>query len=137
MLKTQRSIGRRLVMSNERAVEENNRIVRELFDKHKVIERLEEAMSQVDRSPNEIPERLRDQIECLHEEMDNIRKHTSNKCRKILTPESEFSLEIQWWYDRIHAYKALLRMMTEPGKNTTRPTHTDLPRTEGLIILSG
>ena len=107
LLKTQRSIGRRLVTSNERAVEENNRIIRELFAKHKVVERLEEAMSQVDRSPNDIPEKLRAQIGCLHEEMDNIRKHASNNCRKILTPESEFSLEIQWWYDRIHAYKAL------------------------------
>ena len=70
-------------MSNERAVEENNRIMRELFAKHKVIERLEEAMSQVDRSSNDIPEELRAKIECLHEEMDNIRKHASNNCRRF------------------------------------------------------
>ena len=128
LLKTQRSIGRRLVTTNERSVQENNRIVRELFAKHKITDRLKKAMDQVDKNPNEPSDELKCKIECLHEEMDNIRKHASNKCRKILTPESEFSLDIQLWYDRIHAYKALLKMMDGPEKNTIRPTHTDLQR---------
>ena len=66
-------------MSNNRSIEENSRIVRELFDKHRIIERLGKMLNQVDRFPNEIPEKLRLQIECLHEEMDNTRKHASNK----------------------------------------------------------
>ena len=29
-----------------------------------------------------------------------------------LTPESEFSLEIQWWYDKMHTCQVLLKLMT-------------------------
>ena len=117
LLKTQRTIGRRRVMSNDRSIAENNKISKDLFNRHRIIERLGEVMRKVDQCGEEIPEQLKLQIEWLHDEMDNIRKHASNKCRKILTPESEFSLEIHWGFSRIHAYKALLKMTSTPHKN--------------------
>ena len=42
--------------------------------------------------------------------MDEIRIQAEKKCRKILTRVADFSLQIQHWYDKIHAYLALLRL---------------------------
>ena len=47
----------------------------------------------------------------IHDEMDKIRLHAEHNCRKIYTPESPFSPEIQAWYDRIHAYLALIKLL--------------------------
>ena len=46
----------------------------------------------------------------LYRQMDEIRIHVEKKCRKILTPVADFSPQIQHWYDKIHAYLALLRL---------------------------
>ena len=42
--------------------------------------------------------------------MDEIRIGAERNCRKILKPESPFSAPVQFWYDKIHAYQALIRM---------------------------
>ena len=59
-------------------------------------------MTQVEHCEGEITGLLREKIEVLHDKMDNIIKHASDRCRKILTPESESSPEMQWLYNRIH-----------------------------------
>jgi hypothetical protein len=44
----------------------------------------------------------------LYTQMDTIIIHAENKCGLILTPESNFSPQLQFWNDRIYAYLALL-----------------------------
>ena len=50
---------------------------------------------------------LRSMIIKLYKQMDGIRIHAEKKCRKIMTPVSDFSPKIQRWYDRTHVYVAL------------------------------
>jgi hypothetical protein len=53
--------------------------------------------------------------------------------QKILRPDSNFSPTIQMWYDRIHAYRQLIRMKEGKAKNTgnilrfARRQHIDKP----------
>ena len=42
--------------------------------------------------------------------------HAENKCRKIMTPVSDFSPQIQHWYDSIHVYLALLHLKESDKK---------------------
>ena len=42
--------------------------------------------------------------------MDEIRIHAEKKCRKTLTSVADFSPQIQHWYNKIHAYLALIRL---------------------------
>ncbi len=53
----------------------------------------------------------------LYKQMSEIRVHSEKNCRKILQPESDFSLTIQMWYDRIHAYLQLICMQEGKAKN--------------------
>ena len=46
----------------------------------------------------------------LYPQMTEIRRYGEKKCRKILTPESEFSPPIKMWYVLIHAYLQLIRL---------------------------
>ena len=60
---------------------------------------------------------LREAIHEIHTEMDEIRKHANDNCRKILTPASPFGLDVKHWYDMIHAYSALMKIVKSPNKN--------------------
>ena len=118
LLKIQRTVGRRLIMSNHGAVEEFNRLVRKGYDDHNVRERMEALMGLVDKTGAPVPGWLKKMIRVLHVDMDNIRLHAEHNCRKIYTPESPFSPEIQAWYDRIHAYLALIKLFeNSDGRN--------------------
>jgi hypothetical protein len=46
----------------------------------------------------------------LYKQMTEIRVHAEKNCRKILCPDDDYSLTIQMWYNRIHAYLQLIRM---------------------------
>ena len=48
--------------------------------------------------------------------MDEIRTHAENNCCKILKPAMEFSPPIQYWYNRIHAYRKLISIKKDKGK---------------------
>ena len=52
--------------------------------------------------------------------MDEIRIHAERKCRKLLKPDIEFSPTIQYWYDRIHAYRQLIKIRKNNGSNIDR-----------------
>jgi hypothetical protein len=54
----------------------------------------------------------------LHKQMTEIRIHGEMKCRKIFRPESDSSLTVQMWYNRIHPYLQLKRMKEGKTKNT-------------------
>ena len=60
--------------------------------------------------------------------MDEIRACAERTCRKILKPESAFSPPVQYWYDKIHAYQALIRMKegNHPGMNRRHVIRTAL-----------
>ena len=58
-------------------------------------------------------------IDKLQTQMDEILVHTECKCRKILRPELPFSPPIQYWYDKIHAYKDLIRRLEGKTRNNS------------------
>ena len=69
------------------------------------------------------PKWLESMIIKLYKQMDETRVYAESKCRKTMTPVSDFSLHIQHWYDSIHAYLALLRLK-ELDKKYSNPSNT-------------
>jgi hypothetical protein len=64
----------------------------------------------------------------LHRQMDEIHLCAERSCLKILKPESAFSPPVQFWYDKIHAYQALIRLKEgkHPGMNHAHVCRTAL-----------
>ena len=104
-------------MSNHGAVEEFNRLVKKGYDDHNIRENgCSYGTSEEDGRPG--PSMAQKMIRVIHLDMDKIRLHAEHNCRKIYTPESPFSPEIQAWYDRIHAYLALIKLFeNSDGRN--------------------
>jgi hypothetical protein len=107
-----------LVTSQADSVKRYNEIVREQFEIHRIVERMNavDKMTKYCRNPS--PRWLRSMIIKLYKQMTKIRIHAEKKCRKILRPESNFSPTVQMWYDRIHAYLQLIRMKEGKTNNT-------------------
>ena len=59
----------------------------------------------------------------LYKQMDEIRVHAESNCRKIMTLVSDFSPQIQHWYDSINACLAMLRLK-EYDKKYSNPSNT-------------
>ena len=74
LLRTQRSIGKRLVMSNQKVVRRFNDLVTVKFEKCSVIEWLETLIAMSDTFEYPTPVWLREAINEIHTEMDEIRK---------------------------------------------------------------
>jgi hypothetical protein len=112
-----RPVSHRLITSQQSSVDEYNRIVREQFARHRIVERLDavDRMTRYCGFPS--PNFLRAMIIKLYQQMTEIRVHAEKKCRKILQPDSDYSPTIQMWYDRIHAYLQLIRMKEGKTKN--------------------
>lgn len=111
LLKVQRTVGRRLIMSNHGAVEEYNRLINKGYEEHNIKARLRSLLNIVEKTGAPVPGWLKKMTVAIHEEMNKIRLHAEHNCRKMYTPESPFSPEIQAWYDRIHAYLALIKLL--------------------------
>ncbi len=107
-----------MVTSQADSVKRYNEIVREQFEIHRIVERMNavDKMTKYCRNPS--PRWLRSMIIKLYKQMTKIRIHAEKKCRKILRPESNFSPTVQMWYDRIHAYLQLIRMKEGKTNNT-------------------
>ena len=105
-----RPVSRRLVTSNKRCVANYTRITEEQFDIHRIDERLTAIQNLVKICGYPIPQWLEQMAQKLYTQMDEISKHSEKKCRKILRPASEYSLPIQYWYDKIHAYENLITL---------------------------
>ena len=56
-------------------------------------------------------------LRTIHGQIGEIRRHAEENCRKILTPGDDYSPRLVFWYDRIHAYKWLIRIKEEPDRN--------------------
>jgi hypothetical protein len=113
-----RPVSHRLVTSQASSVRRYNEIIREQFSIHRIEERLNavDNMTRYCRYPS--PPWLRLMVIKLYKQMTEIRIHAEKRCRKILRPDSNFSLTIQMWYDRIHAYLQLIRMKEGLTNNT-------------------
>ena len=105
-----RPVSRRLVTSQQQSVVRYNKIVREQFEIHRIVARLDAVDKMTRYCGYPSPNWLRAMIIKLYKQMTEIRVHAEKDCRKILRPESNFSPTIQMWYDRIHAYLQLIRL---------------------------
>ena len=77
--------------------------VREQFEIHRILERLDAVDKMTCYCGYPLPGWLCVMIIKLYKQMTEIRVLAEKKCRKILRPESDFSPTIQMWYDHIHA----------------------------------
>lgn len=118
--KIQRPVSRRLVTSNVRCTREYKRLVEIQFELHRIPDRMQalENLTQMVGRPT--PEWLEVMMQKIHKQIEEIQTHGEAKCRKILTPASDYSPRLTFWYDRRHAYMWLLRIQTMPQKNHNR-----------------
>jgi hypothetical protein len=113
-------VSRWLVISQQSSVKQYNKIVREQFMIHCILERLDAVDKMTCYCEYPSPGWLHALIIKLYKQMTEIRVHAKKKCRKILRPKSDFSPTIQMWYDQIHAYLQLIRL--KEGKQRTWET---------------
>jgi len=129
-----RPISRQLVTSKQQSVVRYNKIVREKFEIHHIIDRLNAVNKMTRYCGYPSPNWMRAMIIKLYKQMTEIRVHAEKDCRKILRPESDFSPTIQMWYDRIHTYLQLIRLKEGKASNAsnivmfTKRTHIKRPR---------
>ena len=112
-----RPVSRRLVTSQQSLVTSYNEMVRDQFELHCIVERLDAVDRIMRYCGNTSPGWLRAMIIKLYKQMKEIKVHAEKKCRNILHPESNFSPTIQMWYDHIHAYLQLIRMKEGHTRN--------------------
>jgi hypothetical protein len=96
-----------------------NKIVREQFEIHCIVARLDAVDRMTKYCGYPSPNWLRAMIIKLYKQMTEIRIHAEKDCRKILRPESNFSPTIQMWYDRIHVYLQLIRLKEGKASNAS------------------
>lgn len=122
MNKIVKPVSRQLVMCVELAWRRYNKIVEQHFVIHRIVQKMDAIDNLTKMCGFPSPSWLAKMIKKLHKQMDEIRVHAEKKCRKLLMPAAEFSPPIQYWYDKIHAYEALIRRKEgKPVKNTTTP----------------
>jgi hypothetical protein len=93
--------------------------VREQFEIHRIVKRLNAVDKMTRYCGYPSPNWLRAMIIKLYKQTTEIRVHAEKDCRKILRPESNFSPTIQMWYDRIHAYLQLIRLKEGKASNAS------------------
>ena len=114
-----RPVSRQLVTSQQQSVVRYNKIVREQFEIHCIVERLNAVDKMTRYCGYPSPNWLRAMIIKLYKQMMEIRVHAEKDCRKILRPESNFSPTIKMWYERIHAYLQLIRLKEGKASNAS------------------
>ncbi len=97
-------VSRRLVTSQPSSIKRCNKIVREQFEIHRIVERMAAVDKMTRYCGYPLSRWLQSMIIKLYNQMTKIRVHAKKNCRKILQPESDYSPTVQIWYDRIHAY---------------------------------
>jgi hypothetical protein len=99
-----RPVSRRLVTLQADSVKHYNKIVRDQFKVHRIVERMDTVDKMTTYCGNPSPRWLCLMIIKLYKQMTKIRIHAEKGCRKILRLENDFSSTVKMWYDRIHAY---------------------------------
>lgn len=96
-----------------------NKIVVEHFVRHRIVQRMDAVDKLTKMCGFPSPPWLAKMINTLHNQMDEIRRHAEKKCRKILRPDDVFGPPIQYWYDKIHAFRQLIRRSEGKNVNNT------------------
>ena len=128
-----RPVSRQLVTSQKQSVVRYNKIVREQFEIHRIVKRLNTVDKMTRYCGYPSPNWLGAMIIKLYNQMTEIRVHAEKDCQKILRPESNFSPTIQMWCDRIHAYLQLIRLKEGKASNASnivrfaKRTHIERP----------
>jgi hypothetical protein len=112
-----RPVSRCLVTSQQQSVDRYNKIMREQFKTHCIVERMNAVNKMTRYCGCPSPNWLRAMIIKLYKQMMEIRVYAEKDCQKILWPESNFSPTIQMWYDRIHACLQLIRLKEGNASN--------------------
>ena len=103
-------VSRRLITSQRLSVMRYNKIVQEQC----IIHQIQEQMYAIDRLTSyygyPVPKWLEVRMVKVHSQLTEIRQHAEKKCRKIQTPACKFSPPVKLWYDRIHAFRQLIRL---------------------------
>jgi hypothetical protein len=108
----------RLVTLQADSVKRYNNIVRDQFEVHRTVERMDAVDKMTKYCGNPSPQWLHLMIIKLYKQMTEIRIQIEKGCRKILRPESNFSPTVKMWYDRIQAYLQSIRIKEGKAKNT-------------------
>ena len=113
---------RRLTTKQARSVQEYNNELWDRLCRHRIPGRWEKLAADIHRDSGSGIKDIQGQAETLHRETLEHRLGAERNCRKILKPESEFSPPIKFWYDRIHAYQGLIRLLEgkHPGMGRSR-----------------
>ena len=112
-----RLVSHRLITSQQGSVNKYNRIVNVQFSQHRIVERLGAIDKMMRYSGFLSPNFLRAMIIKLYRQITEIRIQAEKSCRKIMRPDSNYSLTIQMWYDRIHTHLQLIRLKEGKAKN--------------------
>ena len=107
---------RRLTLRQHGAVASYNKSLHSQLSLHNIPQRIASLRSEIRAANKPIPDSLAAKCESIHKQIGQIRIHAERTCRKIARPALEFSPPVQYWYDRAHAYKALIRLKSNQAK---------------------
>ena len=124
---------RRLTLRQYGAAASYNKSLHTQLKCHDIQKRISSLRSQIQISPRPLPGDLATACECLHKQIGQMRIHAERTCRKIARPALEFSPPVQYWYDRAHAYKALIRLKTNQGKYTDASRVVRMAHRKGIL----
>ncbi len=124
---------RRLTLRQYGAAASYNKSLHTQLKCHDIQKRISSLRSQIQISPRPLPGNLATACECLHKQIGQMRIHAERTCRKIARPALEFSPPVQYWYDRAHAYKALIRLKTNQGKYTDASRVVRMAHRKGIL----
>ena len=133
-----RPVSRRLVTSQKKSTTRYNKIFKEQCSIHRIQERMDAIVKMTKYCGYPSPKWLEKKMLTLYVQLTEIRRYAEKKCRKILTPDSDFSPTIQMWYDRIHVYQQLIKLKlgkSSKARNLFRfARNNNIPSPENLSL---
>lgn len=117
---------RRLTTKQQSAVNKYNTLLEQQFNIHRIPARIDEldALTQAEGFPASPATRAK--ILALQNQIDEVRTFAEHNCRKIYHPAMPFSPPVKKLYDRIHAFKTLIKIQegSKPNTNIRRAHRT-------------
>ena len=100
----------RLSLCHHGTVDSYNKILTSQLNIHNILDRIRFLCDEISQCPRPLPNTMLSKCTTLHNQISQLQIHAERHCRKIAHPAMEFSPPVQYWYDRAHAYKVLLRI---------------------------
>lgn len=117
---------RRLTTKQKASVEKYNHILEQQFAVHNIPARVDEldAITKLEGFPASPATKAK--VLSLLNQIDEIRIHAEQNCRKLYHPALPFSPSVKRLYDRIHAFRTLIKIMErrKGGINVRRAHRT-------------